>query len=69
MMVPKTWAVFTDAVDAGAGHAARRAREIVRESQGPEDFEMQQDRVAEVIRQEIVNAVCERFDFVDPEGE
>jgi hypothetical protein len=63
-MVPKSWAVLSDALDEGCGHAARRVLELSREC--PESDSLH-DAAAECIRTEVLNAICERFHFDDPE--
>jgi len=70
-MKPKPFAVLTDALDEGCGHAARRAIELNAEM-GPAQSEavalLKHKAIAEAIRQEVLSAICERFSFDDVEG-
>ncbi len=67
MMVPKTYAALSDALDEGCAHAATKAIEIISEQyptssgSGPAH-----DAVAEAIRSEVLNAISERFHFEEP---
>jgi hypothetical protein len=69
MMRPKSWAVLSDALDEGCGHGARKAIEAAQEKHPDDTDDSLHERVAEAIRQEVLNAICERFDFDDPESE
>lgn len=80
VMVPKTWAVFTDAVDEASAHAARQVieaclervpracpqRHLVETKLDEPAFYAQ---IAEIIDREVTNAVSERFSFIEAPGE
>lgn len=62
-MKPKAWAVLSDALDEGCGHAVRRVLELSGvDFHGPLFGEM-----VAVAKHEILNAICERFSFDDDE--
>lgn len=72
MMIPKTYAVLSDALDEGCGHAATKAIEIadsIRPAQRATEAGKRHASVAEAIRNEVLNAICERFDFDDLDGQ
>lgn len=74
MMVPKPYAVFSDAIDEASACAARKCIEAVLDRQADKkaksidspDFYA---HVADIIDNEVTNAVCERFAFVEPREE
>lgn len=64
MMVPKTYAVLSDALDEGLSFALNRVLERLPEKDGA-----WREEVIEAMRSEVLNAVCERFAFVEPKEE
>jgi len=73
-MIPKTWASFTDAIDEASAHAARRIVEAVQDRQADKKAKGLDDpafyaHLADIIDNEVTNAVCERFAFVEPKEE
>jgi len=65
-MVPKSWAVLSDALDEGCAHAARSALELLNRTDVGEG---KRAAIAEAIRVEVLNAITERFYFDDQESE
>ena len=69
MMVPKSWAALSDALDEGCAHATSKAIEALEDRALIRDDIPSDTRAAvqEAIRTEVLNAICERFHFDDPE--
>lgn len=82
-IVPKAWATFSDALDEASTIAARKIMDDVREviarefpRSGHADSIIEKldsapvyARMAEIVENEVKNAICERFAFVEPEDE
>lgn len=63
VMIPKTWAALSDALDEGCAHATRRALELLDREDVSDD---NRAAVKDAIRTEVLNAICERFHFEEP---
>ena len=60
MMKPKTWLVFNEALEEGLSFALNRVVETERGKMTEEEW---RGGVLEKMRQEGLNAVCDKFDF------
>jgi len=60
MMKPKTWLVFNEALEEGLSFALNRVVETERGKMTEEEW---REVVLEKMRQEVLNAVCDKFDF------
>jgi hypothetical protein len=63
-MIPKTYAALSDALDEGLGFALNRVLERL-----PEGDSAWREEVVEAMRIEVLNAISERFAFVEPKEE
>jgi hypothetical protein len=70
MMVPKTYSALSDALDEGLGFALNRVLERLPEPTGDVvESDAWRETVKEAMRNEVMNAICERFAFVEPKEE
>jgi hypothetical protein len=67
-MVPKTYAALSDALDEGLGFALNRVLERLPLNHWNESSSWRES-VKEAMRMEVLNAICERFEFVEPKSE
>ena len=68
-MIPKSWAALSDALDEGLGFALNRVLERLPEpASNDAEIHRWREDVCEAMRQEILNAICERFTFDDKES-
>lgn len=65
-MVPKTYPALSDAMDEGLGFALNRVLERLPVPEGDAAMDAWREGVTEAMRLEVMNAICERFEFVEP---
>jgi hypothetical protein len=65
-MVPKTYSALSDALDDGLGFALNRVLERLPVPDGDSEMDGWRDAVTEAMRIEVMNAICERFAFIEP---